>query len=90
MFYDLAYERTRYPSWKWEHQLTLDSIRQTILPQIHQPVRVLEIGAGDGAFIQGIIPEVTTPKSCDLHRVRRLWRGRDQPVWRHVLPARHP
>ncbi len=32
-FYSLAYERTGYPSWKWEHQQTLDSIRRDVLPQ---------------------------------------------------------
>ena len=59
-FYDLAYDRTKYPAWKWEHQQTLDSIRQEILPTSKQPLRVLEIGAGNGTFIRGIVPDVTT------------------------------
>lgn len=79
-FYDLAFERTTYPSWKWEHQQTLNSIRRDILPFSPKPPRVLEIGAGNGAFIQGLIPEVTIPShvvctefsSYGIDQIRKL------------------
>jgi len=55
-FYELAYERTRYPGWKWEHEVT----RQALVRRAQAPDRLtlLELGAGDGAFLQGITPEL--------------------------------
>lgn len=58
-FYNLAYERSSYPTWKWEHQLTYDVL-------IHEGIKdfkLLEIGAGDGAFVKRIVPKFTSPEN---------------------------
>ncbi len=55
-FYTLAYERTGYPKWKWEYQKTADAISKIVSQQKETPVRLLEIGAGDGAFVRSISP----------------------------------
>lgn len=51
-FYGLAYDRTHYPVDKWEHRVTLAAL--AALPG--QPRTVLEIGAGDGAFLSRLPP----------------------------------
>lgn len=53
-FYGLAYQRTGYPKWKWEYQVTLDAMRS-----VKPGFRYLEIGAGDGAFVSKVVPEMT-------------------------------
>ena len=53
-FYTLAYERSGYPKWKWEFQLTYDVLNN--MPK--SDVRLLEIGAGDGAFIKKIAEKI--------------------------------
>jgi len=55
-FYNLAYVRSGYPSWKWEFDCALKLIKDSGLDQ----PRVLEIGAGDGAFIKALMREVTS------------------------------
>ena len=47
-FYRIAYQRTHYPRWKWEFQLTLDELQAITT----NSTRLLEIGAGDGAFVK--------------------------------------
>ena len=54
-FYDLAFTKSDYPQWKWEFDVALKLIQRS---NIHAP-RILELGAGDGAFIKGIINSVT-------------------------------
>jgi len=49
-FYSLAYDRCRYPVWKWEFQLTYDALRTVCRPDM----KLLEIGAGHGAFLAKI------------------------------------
>ena len=53
-FYTLAFQRDHYPKWKWEHQMSYD-----VLTQRQKPFRLLELGAGDGAFIKRITPALT-------------------------------
>lgn len=53
-FYQLAYVNTNYPKWKWEFQITYDTIEKFNNKDLH----LLEIGAGDGAFIQKLIGTV--------------------------------
>jgi 2-polyprenyl-3-methyl-5-hydroxy-6-metoxy-1,4-benzoquinol methylase len=53
-FYTLAYDRSGYPTWKWEHQLTYDALKKS-----RTNFTLLEVGAGDGAFVKGIAPELT-------------------------------
>lgn len=49
-FYTLAYERSGYPSWKWEFQLTYDVLNK----YSRSDLTLLEIGAGDGKFVKRI------------------------------------
>jgi 2-polyprenyl-3-methyl-5-hydroxy-6-metoxy-1,4-benzoquinol methylase len=53
-FYDLAYDRSGYPRWNWEHQRTYEVLRRLASPNL----RLLEVGAGDGSFIRRIAPEI--------------------------------
>lgn len=53
-FYFLAYDPSGYPTWKWEFQVTLDALRTMANPDC----KMLEIGAGDGAFIRRIAGEI--------------------------------
>lgn len=55
-FYDLAYDRSGYPRWNWEHQRTYEVLRKLA----SRNLRVLEIGAGDGSFIRRIVPEISS------------------------------
>ncbi len=59
LFYDLAYEGGGYPDWKWEFQKAFDVISKR---KINQP-RVLEIGAGKGAFISRLVDSITDAKN---------------------------
>ena len=52
-FYNLAYDRCGYPTWKWEFQLTYD-----VLKKFSKNISLLEIGAGDGAFIKRIAEDI--------------------------------
>jgi SAM-dependent methyltransferase len=58
-FYTIAYERSGYPTWKWEHQLTYEVLLQEKLKDFN----LLEIGAGDGAFVKRIVPNLTPPEN---------------------------
>jgi SAM-dependent methyltransferase len=53
-FYSLAYVRSGYPKWKWEFQVTYDAIRRNLRPN----GKLIEIGAGDGAFAKKIANEI--------------------------------
>jgi len=56
-FYSLAYVRSGYPTWKWEFQVTYDVLNQSSMTD----AKLLEIGAGDGAFVRKIA-EYLLPK----------------------------
>ena len=53
-FYDLAYDRRGYPKWKWEFQRTYDALKERCRPD----QSLLEIGAGDGAFVARIADDI--------------------------------
>ncbi|OAI04485.1 class I SAM-dependent methyltransferase [Methylomonas methanica] len=57
-FYALAYDRSGYPKWKWEYQKTADAISIISSRKEEYSLRLLEIGAGDGAFVRRISPKV--------------------------------
>lgn len=57
-FYTLAYQRTSYPEWKWEFQITRDTIEHLQIGKFH----LLEVGAGNGAFVKRVAPSLT-PKN---------------------------
>jgi SAM-dependent methyltransferase len=57
-FYELVYkDDSKYQEWRWEFQVTLEALQALRLDQSSKP-RVLEIGAGDGAFVRGIAPRL--------------------------------
>ena len=53
-FYELAYERSGYPSWKWEFEEALTELKRLSTADF----RLLEVGAGNGAFIRRAIGTV--------------------------------
>ena len=58
-FYALAYERTGYPAWKWEFERTLQALDAAALAP---GFSLLEVGAGDGAFLARVVPARTAPE----------------------------
>ena len=58
-FYSLAFVRTGYPEWKWEFQLTYEVLSKCSMFD----VKLLEIGAGDGAFVRRIANNILAPNN---------------------------
>ncbi len=58
-FYTLAYDRSGYPPWKWEYQQTLLALQEMAMQGKLNHFKLLEIGAGDGAFVRRIAPRLT-------------------------------
>jgi SAM-dependent methyltransferase len=58
-FYELAYQRTGYPKWKWEFQQTRDALAALQADGQLGEFQLLEIGAGNGAFVKRIAPSLT-------------------------------
>lgn len=63
IFYSLAYERTGYPKWKWEYQITIDRLSIINSKPNQTKLKLLEIGAGDGAFVSRIPAEFVTKEN---------------------------
>ncbi|MGJ5674891.1 MAG: class I SAM-dependent methyltransferase [Nostochopsis sp.] len=61
-FYDLAYERSGYPTWKFEFQETIDFLSNISLDR--EKFSVLEVGAGDGAFLRKLTGIVSSDSIC--------------------------
>lgn len=57
-FYSLAYERTGYPARKWEYARTLHALEKLDDQYRIANLRLLEIGAGNGAFLRRISPSI--------------------------------
>ncbi len=55
-FYTLAYRRTGYPQDKWEYRET-----RRALAALPAASTLLEIGAGDGAFLRSVVPSRFRP-----------------------------
>jgi 2-polyprenyl-3-methyl-5-hydroxy-6-metoxy-1,4-benzoquinol methylase len=58
-FYELAYQRSGYPRWKWEFERTFEALATLQARGGLRNFRLLEVGAGNGAFIRRIAPELT-------------------------------
>jgi len=58
-FYDLAHDPSSYPGWKWEFGRTLNALVELRAEGKLRDFLLLEIGAGDGAFIKRIAPALT-------------------------------
>jgi SAM-dependent methyltransferase len=53
-FYTLAYDQPgRYAAWKWDYQVTYETLQKLVAKR---DFRLLEIGAGNGTFVQKIAP----------------------------------
>ena len=62
-FYELAYQRTGYPQWKWEYGRTREALFSLKQRGCLDHFRLLEIGAGNGAFIKQVAPALTTKEN---------------------------
>lgn len=65
IFYDLAYQRTGYPKWKFEFEETFNSISKIIENTIidsNSQLNFLEIGAGDGSFTKKILSKLPSTR----------------------------
>ncbi len=62
-FYDLAYQRSGYPHEKWEFKRALDWVKEEIKDFKIAEKKILEIGAGEGAFLKQIIAMGGNPKN---------------------------
>lgn len=60
-FYTLAYDLRSYPKWRWEYEVTLGEIRQFARHSRVEDLTLLEVGAGDGAFIKSACPSIIKP-----------------------------
>lgn len=62
-FYSLAYDHKPgdYVAQKWEYKVAKDKVRNCIEAHGRDTARLLEIGAGDGAFLRQIVPEFIDP-----------------------------
>jgi len=66
-FYSIAYmNQTSYYEWKWEYQITYEDIKSLYKISNLAEINLLEIGAGNGAFIKMISPELI-PKENILY-----------------------
>ena len=54
LFYTIAYNRSSYPSWKWEFQQTYDILEKSS----KNDLKLIEIGAGDGRFVKRIASNI--------------------------------
>lgn len=59
-FYEMLYESPDYPQKKWEFDVTVAALRKLSDNGRPEYPEVLEIGAGDGAFLKMLIPEITS------------------------------
>lgn len=57
-FYGLAYRRSGYPAWKWEHEQALRMIESDVKKRGLNAPSLLEVGAGNGVFIKGVSPRL--------------------------------
>jgi len=62
-FYRLATDHKPgdYPTQKWEYEIAKDLLKSWIAEHGADAARVIEIGAGDGAFVRQIAPELVDP-----------------------------
>lgn len=58
-FYALASGRPSYPSWRWEFGRTLQELRERVRRGELRGFTLLEVGAGAGAFVRCVVPELT-------------------------------
>jgi SAM-dependent methyltransferase len=57
-FYELIFSAATYPQNKWEYECTVDRLRELASTCGSDRRCLLEIGAGDGAFIRRVVPEL--------------------------------
>jgi hypothetical protein len=60
VFYNTAYDRKKgkYPHRKWEYDVAKEALKTTISLRAKGSVRLLEIGAGCGAFLKHVVPDL--------------------------------
>ncbi len=82
-FYQLAYPAQTYPAHKWEYERTYG----VLTADGGSPPRLLEIGAGDGAFIRRITPALTPPHQVVCTEYSEFGRARIEKAGVRCLAA---
>ena len=52
-FYDIVYEKPKYPDWKWDYEVSFHAIKNL---RKNERRSLLDIGSGKGAFVKKISP----------------------------------
>jgi len=84
-FYSLAYVRSGYPKWKWEFQITYDLLRRNL----RSNCKLIEIGAGDGAFISKIAKDVLPKANIFCTEFFRIWAASDREMGHKMRTEGH-
>lgn len=64
-FYNLAFDREKYPQEKWEYDRALNLLIESYGSKISD-ISILEIGAGDGAFLKKLIANGAKPDNVSV------------------------
>jgi len=61
-FYGLAFGATNYPTRRWEFEQTRDTLARLVQEGTLREFSLLEIGAGSGAFLKRVVPDLIAPE----------------------------
>lgn len=63
-FYNLIYDENEYsPSWKWDFEITYNKLSDLVINDQKHNDRLLEIGAGNGSFLERISSTLISPNN---------------------------
>ena len=61
LYYEFVYnDQTQYVAWKWEFQVTFETLQDLVRQGELGEFRLLEVGAGNGSFIRRVTPKLTS------------------------------
>ena len=63
-FYSVFYSNADYyPQWKWDYEKSLEFLKHTIIPKNSGEYTLLELGAGNGAFVKKVCETLIPAKN---------------------------
>jgi SAM-dependent methyltransferase len=63
-FYSLVYDRnTIYPEWKWDYEISYNTIATLIEDNQKPKLTLLEVGAGNGSFVKRVTASLLLPQN---------------------------